>query len=377
MNGPGTRRHTATLLPLLCLFAFVFASPAVSATSVAVISSIETKTEADATKIFIKIPAKTDYAKGRLSNPDRIYIDLRQSSIDKNVPRNIPVDDGLVKTIRTGHFSAGISRIVVEMDEKNRLEKYEIREERGAIVITISGKTTQTARKKIIVIDAGHGGHDPGAVGPRGLKEKDITLAVALKLRKVLEKDGRYVVHLTRDSDVFLELRERTLIANNKGADLFVSVHANATNNGKARGVETYLLNWSNDEGALKVAARENSISVNKLKEKQGELGIILTSLELTGKRDESVKLANFIQIGVVGSVRESFSQTPDLGVKQAMFFVLLDAKMPSALVEISFISNPVEEKLLAKKEYQENIAKGIAKGIVKYLDPPVKVARK
>lgn len=118
--------------------------------------------------------------------------------------------------------------------------------------------------KKRIVIDAGHGGHDPGAVGPNKLYEKDVVLDIALKLRELLQKNANYEVFLTRDKDVFIPLEQRTAIANSKNADLFVSIHANASSNRSAKGIETYMLNWTNSEESMKVAARENAISLKR-----------------------------------------------------------------------------------------------------------------
>ena len=219
-----------------------------------------------------------------------------------------------------------------------------------------------------MVIDAGHGGHDPGAVGPSGLYEKDVVLDIAIRVREIMKRDYPfYNVILTRESDVFIPLPERSEIANRNNADLFVSVHANSSINSKARGIETYLLNWSNDAEALKVAARENAISLKKMKQMKSELGVILASLERESKRDESVKVAGSIQNSLASSVGNKYPEVNDLGVKQALFYVLVGAKMPSTLVEVSFISNPKEEKLLASDFYRQFLARSIADGIHKY----------
>jgi N-acetylmuramoyl-L-alanine amidase len=232
--------------------------------------------------------------------------------------------------------------------------------------------------KRTVVIDAGHGGHDPGAVGPSGLYEKNVVLDIAMRVREIMKKDYPfYNVILTRDSDVFIPLPERAEIANRNSADLFVSVHANSSTNRKAGGIETYLLNWSNDAEALKVAARENAISLKKMKQMKGELGVILASLERESKRDESVKVAGSIQNSLASSVGQKYPDVNDLGVKQALFYVLVGAKMPSTLVEVSFISNPKEEKLLAGESYRQFLARSIADGIHKYFaaQPPQHVA--
>ncbi|MBF0560068.1 MAG: N-acetylmuramoyl-L-alanine amidase, partial [Nitrospirae bacterium] len=166
---------------------------------------------------------------------------------------------------------------------------------------------------------------------------------------------------------------ERAQIANKIGADFFLSVHANASPNKKARGIETYLLNWTNDEEALRVAARENAISVKRMKQVQGELGVILASLERDRKRDGSLNLAGNIQRSLVSSITRKHPKVADLGVKQALFYVLVDAQMPSALAEVSFISNPEEEKMLADETYRQKIAASLVDGINAYFatEPP------
>ena len=246
-----------------------------------------------------------------------------------------------------------------------------ILEDPARLVIDVFGKkkaeTPDTASiKKRIVIDPGHGGHDPGAVGLHGLYEKDVVLDIALKLRDILSANPLYEVFLTREKDVYIPLEARTAIANKKNADLFISIHANASPKRKAKGIETYLLNWTDNEEANRVAARENKISLKKMREMNrqvDELGGILGDLERQMKRDESVNLANQIQNSIV----ETLDNREDLGVKWAMFFVLFGARMPSVLVEVSFISNPEEEKLLSDASYRLQIAQGIADGLNRY----------
>jgi N-acetylmuramoyl-L-alanine amidase len=240
------------------------------------------------------------------------------------------------------------------------------------LVIDIHGqKQITTAIKKRIVLDPGHGGHDPGAVGPKNLYEKDVVLDVALKLKKILAQDQNLDVFLTRETDVFIPLEQRTAIANSKNADLFISIHANASPRKEAKGIETYLLNWTNDEEAMKVAARENAISLKKMKkmnEGRDLLDIMLSDLRRDNKRDESLKLASFVQKHMVSGLNRNYSHIVDHGVKQALFYVLFGAQMPSVLVEVSFISNPLEEKLLAKESYRGELAQSIASGISKYM---------
>lgn len=222
--------------------------------------------------------------------------------------------------------------------------------------------------RKTIVIDPGHGGHDPGAMSKNGLKEKDVVLDVSLQLARILREKYYFDVHMTRSDDQFISLDERTAIANGKRADLFVSVHANANNSPSIKGIETYFLNFSNSDEAMRVAARENAISMNQMKEVQSDLGLILASLARESKRDESLHLAHYIQKSLISKAAKKQRGVTDHGVKQALFYVLVGASMPAALVEISYITNPAEERLLSTDEYKELLAGAIANGINRYI---------
>ncbi|MBF0516539.1 MAG: N-acetylmuramoyl-L-alanine amidase [Nitrospirae bacterium] len=222
--------------------------------------------------------------------------------------------------------------------------------------------------KKTIVIDPGHGGHDPGAMSKSGLKEKDVVLDISLQLARILREKYYFDVHMTRSDDTFISLDERTAIANGKRADLFVSIHANANNSSSLNGIETYFLNFSNSDEAMRVAARENAISMKQMKEVQSDLGLILASLARESKRDESLHLSHYIQKSLISKVGKRHRGVTDHGVKQALFYVLVGASMPAALVEVSYITNPTEEKLLNTDEYKELLAQSIAAGINKYV---------
>ncbi|MEO5358836.1 MAG: N-acetylmuramoyl-L-alanine amidase [Nitrospirota bacterium] len=222
--------------------------------------------------------------------------------------------------------------------------------------------------RKTIVIDPGHGGHDPGALSKNGLKEKDVVLDISLQLARILREKYYFDVHMTRSDDQFISLDERTAIANGKRADLFVSIHANANNSPTIKGIETYFLNFSNSDEAMRVAARENAISMKQMKEVQSDLGLILASLARESKRDESLHLAHYIQKSLISRVGKKHRGVTDHGVKQALFYVLVGASMPAALVEISYITNPAEERLLSTDEYKELLAESIAYGINKYI---------
>ncbi|HSW61938.1 MAG TPA: N-acetylmuramoyl-L-alanine amidase [Dissulfurispiraceae bacterium] len=356
-------------------------------------------------RIVIDLSDSATYLKRQLSNPERLFLDLKNAKLSSISPKTVQIGDRIVRSVRLGQFSADTVRIVFDLD----VQKYDCRvvtlEDPTRLVIDFGqkGQFEQKPEPKIesvpeanpapvkpqpryesadvrrrIVIDAGHGGHDPGAVGKSGLYEKDVVLDIALQVKSVLLKQyPGYDVLLTREKDLFIPLDERAAIANRGKADLFVSIHANASTNRKARGIETYILNWTNDEESIRVAARENAISVRKMRQVQNEVTAMLASLERQSKRDESVKLAGYIQNSMISDVMQTYPQVNNLGVKQALFYVLVGAKMPSALVEVAFISNPEEESLLAKDAYRRRIASAVAAGIHSYFlsAPSQKVA--
>jgi N-acetylmuramoyl-L-alanine amidase len=216
-----------------------------------------------------------------------------------------------------------------------------------------------------IVIDAGHGGHDPGSIGPGGLQEKDLVLDVARRLEQLVRGELGAEVVMTRSGDVFVPLEERTAIANSKGADLFLSIHANSSRSPRSRGVETYFLNFAVDPHAEAVAARENAISAATLKDLQN----LVKAITLNTKIDESRDFAASVQEAMVASLKSHSPQVQDRGVRTAPFYVLIGANMPSVLAEISFVSNPDEERLLRTTEHRQRIAQGIFGGVRSYLD--------
>lgn len=322
------------------------------------------------TRVVIGLSDRADYTQNRLSRPDRLYVDLKGSTLKNDLQKTISVRNGMLRNVRAGQFSENTVRIVLDLDKMNKYRVFTM-EDPDRIVIDIYGQKQVAVLKKRIVLDPGHGGNDPGAVGPRNLYEKDVVLDIALKLKKILAQDQDLEVYLTRESDVFIPLEQRTAIANSKSADLFISIHANASPRRDVKGVETYLLNWTNDEEAMTVAARENAISLKKMKkmnEGRDVLDIMLSDLKRDNKRDESLKLANFLQQNMVSGLNKNYSHIVDLGVKQALFYVLFGAQMPSVLVEVSFISNPLEEKLLSKDSYRIELAQSIAFGVNKYM---------
>lgn len=222
-----------------------------------------------------------------------------------------------------------------------------------------------------IVIDPGHGGHDPGAQG-KSITEAELVLDIALRVEALLQKMPGTEVILTRRTDEFVPLQERTAIANREGADLFLSIHANASANPSARGVETYFLNFASNMTAASVAARENAASGQAM----GALPDFLRAIALNNKLDESRDFATQVQDAIVGRLRKSNKTVKDLGVKQAPFVVLIGAAMPSVLAEISFLTNTPEAKLLRGSAYRQRIADALASAIGKYQKSLSSVAR-
>lgn len=215
-----------------------------------------------------------------------------------------------------------------------------------------------------VVIDAGHGGHDTGSIGPSGLLEKDVVLDVSQRLAKLIRTRLGSEVLLTREDDKFLDLSVRNAVANKAGADLFISVHANSFTNRTVRGVETYYLNFTTDPWALKVASRENAASSKTVHELQD----LLSKIALKEKIDESREFAERMQSVLYGGLSTTTNGLRDRGVRQAPLMVLIGAKMPAILAEIGFLSNPTDEKLLKSSKYRQQVAEYLYEGIESYV---------
>jgi len=214
-----------------------------------------------------------------------------------------------------------------------------------------------------VVIDAGHGGRDFGAMGPGGTREKDVTLAMAQKLAAQLEAQGLQVL-LSRSDDEFVTLEERARFANEHRADLFISIHANANSDRRVRGTQTYFLNATDDSYALRLAARENAATERSI----SDLQLILADLATKANVEESHQLAEAVQREMVKQLGRDFGAGRDLGVKHALFYVLLGVRMPAILVETAFVSNPAEERRLNSDAFQAAVARDIATGVSRFL---------
>lgn len=337
---------------------------------------------------------------GRLGRLGRIYIDLKRTRLGKSVT-DITIGDGLLKGARVGQYKADVVRVVLDTEnikdyqifplsdparlvidvrgerptEISRLEPSvtavperivvpKLEEHAVAEKKSRSGKKPTISKIRRIVIDPGHGGHDPGAVGPSGIQEKDVVLAIGLRLKELFREELGVDVVMTRSTDVFIPLEERTAIANKVGADLFLSVHANAAPNRAAAGIETYYLNLAKTDKVAQLAAKENGTTLEKV----SVLQAILFDLMANYKLNDSAHLADEVQKSLYKKIRTRYSDVKNLGVKQGPFYVLVGASMPSILVETAFLSNAAEELRLKDPVYQEMAAIGIMEGVRSYI---------
>lgn len=406
-------KHFAPIRPLFLIFVLALilmgaATVSAAAPKKAVVTGIKHWSNPDYTRIVINLSQKTGYnhrllKKDPLINMEwrRLYIDFSNSNLSPNLQKAIPINDGLLKVARAGQYDPDTVRVVLDIESIEDFKIFPLSDP-YRIVIDItgvkkapsapvqpikdsSGKEIPQIRQtpagavppdptliqqlglkvNTIVLDPGHGGKDPGAVGKNGLKEKDVTLKLARMLKEKLTTDAGARIILTRDSDVFIPLEERTAIANSQDADLFVSIHINASPRRAATGIETYILSLSNNEEARRVAARENATSTRSV----SDLEFILNDLIKTAKTNDSARLATVVQDNLVSGLKKKFDRIRSNGVKGAPFYVLVGTKMPAVLVEVSFISNPGEEERLKDEAYLREVVEGIAAGIMHYMN--------
>ena len=376
----------------------------------------------DGIRVSIEIDAESTYHAERLENPRRVFFDIkgaRPSSALLETP--LKFTDDIVREIRLGRHPNS-TRVVMDMEGADSYSVFTLYDpfrlvidfKRSATTLpapapppALAPATVQTPAQALdsaelpdtkpiptrpitavpppsaasanrngsfslsrqlglgisrIVIDAGHGGHDPGA-SSNGISESELTLDVALRFSKLLENQPGVEVIMTRDTDVFIPLEERTAIANREGADLFLSIHANASRNPRAQGVETYFLNFATNPDAEAVAARENAGSAQSM----NRLPAIVKAIALNNKLDESRDFAEMVQRSMVQRLSQRNRQLRDLGVKQAPFVVLIGAAMPSVLAEIAFVTNKQEGVLLKTGAYRQQTAEALYAAVVRY----------
>jgi N-acetylmuramoyl-L-alanine amidase len=357
------------------------------------------------TRIVLDIGRLREYISGELQQPGRIYLDVLQAKLN-------PILDGQSYPVKTDYLSQIVvfqktpttARVVVDVDFR-KVKSYRTYHlfDPFRIVIDIyprqggdvpepgAPRGPATAGKppagqpvkppdplpsgysmarqlglgvRTIVLDPGHGGSDPGCIGKSGLEEKAITLDVSMALKKMLVEKAGLSVILARESDIMVPLESRPVIANQRRADLFISIHVNAHRDRKREGVETFFLNFSPDPAVLELAARENATSSKNI----GQMKDIIQKIAQNSKVDESRDLAEKIQRNLLRSLSAANPKVKDLGVKGAPFWVLIGSEMPSVLVEISHLSNAGEEARLKTAKYRELAVQGIYNGIMEYV---------
>ncbi|MCD6318675.1 N-acetylmuramoyl-L-alanine amidase [Candidatus Aerophobetes bacterium] len=352
------------------------------------IGKIDVHSQSSRTQIILKLSQGTGYVVKDLVNPPRILLNLYPANLTPP-KREVKIEDKFVKQVRLERDSRNVVKVVVDLAKDKCVydvfllkDPYrlviDIRKPEEDIIAGLLKRETEEGKQlphpssvlpppkkagiQRIILDPGHGGKDPGAIGPSGLKEKDVTLAIAKGLSALLKRNLRVEVFLTREDDEFVSLDRRIEIANQLEGDIFVSIHANASWNYVAKGTETFFNSrYIYGEGAREVAIRENSVAEAE-KIPEGAKDILLDLIQ-NQYRNESNKLAHLVQRELCHSCG-----LIDRGVKSARFYVLRGAKMPAILVEVGFISNPWEEKKLRKNNFQLLIAKGIYQGLAKYI---------
>ncbi len=343
----------------------------------------------DYVRVVIDLDGPVDFSQHQLPNPDRVYLSLKNTRLSPDLDKTpIPVSQGYLKAIRTGQYRHDTARVVLDFEKVRDVAVFQLTGP-DRIVMDVAGEESTTERftrirskfkggnassltlaeqlgMKInkVVIDPGHGGKDPGCIGKSGVMEKNITLDISRRLKTLLEERLNMEVVMTRDRDIFVPLDERTAIANREKADLFISVHVNAAKNRSLRGIETWFLDFGASERSKKVAARENLFSQKRM----GDLEKTLNDLLLNNKTQESSRLAEVLQEALTSDLSRRFSNVQSLGVKGAPFMVLVNARMPSVLIEVSFISNPTEEKRLKTDQYRNAVAGALLNGVSNYI---------
>lgn len=301
------------------------------------------------------------------AHPARLYIDYPGSSLGRRVPRADAVKGHLVHGLRVANRPPSSVRLVLELSGPLRYQIYPLRHP-YRVVIDLWKPGLRPAsprgrpRVRVVALDPGHGGTENGAVGPTGLKEKDVTLAIARHAAEALKKGGIKPV-LTRDTDKTVSLEERSAIGLAVGADLFVSIHANADKKGAQQGVESYYLDVGADEYAARLAARENRAAGRSI----GAYRLVLADLTTRANTTLSRLLAQSIQKDLHAAARVGRPRLPNRGVRKAIFYVLLTSRVPGVLTEVSFISHPRGEASLRQPQTLKRLGESIARGILRY----------
>jgi N-acetylmuramoyl-L-alanine amidase len=330
---------------------------------VATITKLEHYGALDAARVVVFLTHPTTFEVGFLPRDDthgpRHYVDIEHAQYEGT--RRFDVG-GIVESVRVGTRKQG-TRIVLDVQTEVYRKVFYLPEP-FRLVVDVARQapvpvTTADGKRPLrrVVLDPGHGGHDPGAVGPTGLREKDVTLDVAHRAAPIIAQELGVVTLLTRDSDEFVPLDERTARANAFRADLFISIHCNASQDANSRGVMTFVLDESRDLLAAGIAARENAASPAAA----AELAMVLSQVLDRRSLETSVHVAQLLQRATLASLSLGYSGVKDHGVRRAGFYVLAGAQMPAVLYELSFISNPLEELRLNTADYRQKLADALA----------------
>jgi N-acetylmuramoyl-L-alanine amidase/type II secretory pathway predicted ATPase ExeA len=330
-------------------------------------------------QVVVTLDEAVPFESARLDSPDRIYFDLHNSRLGAPVgPQIVPNDDGLLKWVRVAQNSDGVVRLVLDAEGAKDFSA-KLLTDPYRLVIDVHGQPQSAeaqgqlslARElglkiKRIAIDPGHGGYDTGTMGPHGLLEKDLCLDVALRLGQLIQENlpGAEVVY-TRKADQHVSLEERTAIANDANADLFLSIHANSSDSRATRGVETFYLSLASSQEARDLASRENALAGSSLH----NLPELIQKIARNEKLTESREFATDIQQSLAAQLQTVSHQEANRGVKQAPFVVLTGANMPAVLSEISFVSNASDESMLLEGSQRQRIAEGLYRGVAAYLN--------
>jgi len=354
------------------------------------VSEIRSWSNADYTRVAIYLSRPVPFTQLELppgdGHPRRLALDLKPAVLERAALAHA-VGDAKVERVRTGQNGEQTVRVVLDLHGAESLGVHAL-DDPARLIVDVGSAAAPAdggapsrpegemgVRRPVrrIIVDAGHGGHDSGAIGPTRVREKDVTLAIARKLARQLEAAG-YEVLLTRRDDRYLALEERTAFANAHRGDLFISVHANAHPRRDRRGQETYVLNVADDRYARRLAARENG-ALRDDAGQEWEVRRIRSDLDAQSSTDASRRLALKVQRELVGGVRARTGEARDLGVKSALFHVLLGARMPAVLVEAAFISNRAEERRLRDPGFQEAVASSIARAVGTFARGEARVA--
>lgn len=319
--------------------------------------------------IYTSRPARFQVGKLAPTTPRegyRLFVDIENASYDGN--REFEMD-GVVKRLRVGDHEPN-TRVVLDLSEDVRRKVFYLPEPFRLVVdvarttLVLSSEEESGPRKiRRVVLDPGHGGHDPGAVGPSGLREKDVTLDVAHRAAPLIARELGIATLLTRDDDGFVALDERTARANAFQADLFISIHCNASEDTGAQGVMTFVLDASRDLQAVHIAARENAASPAAA----AELAQVMSYWQDRDNVQQSTHFASLLQRASLASLVPHYPATLDLGVRRAGFYVLAGAQMPACLFELSFISHPSSESSLGTADYRQRVADSIVNAVRAY----------